>query len=494
MKIYLGIDLGTTGLKAVLVKPDGEIAAVGYREYPVLVPSPGYAEQDPRDWWRALVEALGDAMGESGTTPADICGIGFSGQMHGTVLLDDAGEILAPAIIWCDQRSVSEVELVKNTLGTEKLGELTQNPISTGFQLASLLWVKTHRPELYEKSGKVLLPKDYLRYRMTGEYGSEPTDACSTLLLDCRERTWSGEILSTFDINPAILPQLGKTPMEVAGLLTQKAAGELGLCPGIPVVYGGGDQPMQAIGNGILSPGDASVTLGTGGQVFVPSAAPSYDPALRTHTFCHGPENLWYVMGATLNCCLAQNWFFDKVLGDRNFAELHARAARVPMGSEGLYFLPYLTGERTPHMNPMAKGVFFGLTLGHDREVMTRAVVEGISYALRDAMATIENQNIPVNRIFLSGGGAKSPLWRQILADMLGRPAYTTTMREEAGVGAAICAMVGNGEYTTLEEACGRLVCMDPEPTWPQEEATAFYREGLETFRALYRANAPFFR
>ena len=494
MKIYLGIDLGTTGLKAVLVKPDGEIAAVGYREYPILVPSPGYAEQDPRDWWRALAEALGDAMRDGGAAPGDICGIGFSGQMHGTVLLDAAGALLAPAIIWCDQRSVPEVELVRKTLGMERLGHLTQNPISTGFQLASLLWVKKHRPEVYEKIGKVLLPKDYLRYRLTGEYGSEPTDACSTLLFDCRERTWSGEILSAFGIDPAILPKLGKTPMETAGELTPSAAAELGLPAGIPVVYGGGDQPMQAIGNGILTPGDASVTLGTGGQVFVPSPKPSYDPTLRTHTFCHGPETLWYVMGATLNCCLAQNWFFDKVIGERDFAELHARAAKVPMGAEGLYFLPYLTGERTPHMNPMAKGMFFGLTLGHDRDYMTRAVVEGISYALRDAMATIETQEIRVNRLILSGGGAKSPLWRKILADMLGRPAYTTTMREEAGVGAAICAMVGTGEYATLEEACGRLIRMDPEPTLPDGEATAFYREGVETFRALYRANEPLFR
>lgn len=301
-------------------------------------------------------------------------------------------------------------------------------------------------------------------------------------------------MLSAFGIDREFLPKLGKTPTEVAGRLSVKAAEELGLLPGIPVVYGGGDQPMQAVGNGILNAGDASVTLGTGGQVFVPSVVPAYDPALRTHTFCHATEDLWYVMGATLNCCLAQNWFCDRVIGERDFAGLHRRAERIPAGAGGLFFLPYLTGERTPHMNPMAKGVFFGLTLGVDRDVMIRAVVEGISYAIRDAMATIEARNIPVDRLILSGGGAKSPLWRQILADMLGRPAYTTAMREEAGVGAAICAMVGSGEYTSLKEACRTLVKTNSEPILPRTDMTELYREGLERFRAIYRANEALFR
>ena len=493
MTVYLGIDLGTTGLKSLLVRPDGSICGVGYREYPISIPAPGCAEQAPEDWWRALKESLAEALAASGARPEAVAGVGLSGQMHGMVLTGADDRLLCPAIIWCDQRSVKQAEEIRRTLGAERLGKWTQNPVSVGFQLCSLLWMRENRPEIYEKIRHVLLPKDYIRFLLTGEYGTEPTDACSTLAFDCAARDWSAPMLETFEVDRAILPSVAASPACVQGALTARAAAELGLRPGVPVVYGGGDQPMQAVGSGVLRPGDVSVTLGTGGQIFAPVRRPVYDPLLRTHTFCHVEKDRWYVMGAILNCCLAQNWFFDKVLGTRDFQEMHRRAAEVAPGSGGLFFLPYLTGERTPHLNPEARGMFFGLTLGHDRASMARAVIEGISYALADAMDCIEGLELPVERLILSGGGARSALWKQILADMLGRPIYTTTMTEEAGTGAAICAMVGTGAYASVEQACAAIVRYEDGCVEPVAERTQFYRQRQQTFRALYEANRPLF-
>lgn len=493
MSIYLGIDLGTTGLKSLLVREDGTICGVGYREYPISIPATGYAEQAPEDWWRALKESLAEALAASGARPDEIAGIGLSGQMHGMVLTGADGELLHPAVIWCDQRSVNEVAMIRERIGLEKLGQWTQNPVSVGFQFCSLLWMRENKPEIYEKVRHVLLPKDYIRFLLTSEYGTEPTDACSTLAFDCAKQDWSLPMLETFGVDRSILPDAKHLPTDVHGALTARAAADLGLKPGIPVVYGGGDQPMQAIGNGILSPGTASITLGTGGQVFVPVAKPAYDPQLRTHTFCHAPKDTWYVMGAILNCCLAQNWFFDKVLCTHDFREMHRLAQQVAPGSDGLFFLPYLTGERTPHLNPEARGMFFGLTLGHDRASMVRAVVEGISYALSDAMDCIQQLNPTIDRLILSGGGARSVLWKQIISDMLDRPIYTTNMTEEAGIGAAICAMVGTGAYASLDEACKAIVRYEDGCVTPIKAHTEIYRERQQTYRALYEANRHLF-
>ena len=493
MAIYLGIDLGTTGLKSLLVSEDGAILGSGYREYPISIPAPGYAEQDPQDWWNALRDSLAEAMRHAKALPEEIAGIGLSGQMHGTVLTDAEGTLLHPAIIWCDQRSAAQVDQIREKLGAETLGRWVQNPVAVGFQLCTLLWLRENRPQILEKARHVLLPKDYLRWRLTGEYGTEPSDACSTLMFDCAAQDWSAPMLETFGIDRALLPGARHLAFETQGTLTEQAAAELGLRPGIPVAFGGGDQPMQAVGNGILRPGDASITLGTGGQIFVPVDRPAYDPQLRTHTFCHAQRDTWYVMGAILNCCLAQNWFFDKVLHTRAYDEIHAAAAKVPPGCNGLFFLPYLTGERTPHLNPKAKGMFFGLTLGHDSASMARAVIEGITYALGDAMECILELNPRIDRLILSGGGARSPLWRQILSDLAGRPIYTTSMTEEAGVGAAICAMVATGAYSSLEQACAAIVRYEDGCTLPNPENTEFYRGQIKTFRAIYAANKALF-
>lgn len=493
MSVYLGIDLGTTGLKSMLVRPDGDICGSGYREYPISIPSPGYAEQDPEDWWRALRDSLAEALAGARIRADEVAGIGLSGQMHGTVLLDGEGKLLHPSIIWCDQRSAAQAVEIRARLGDEKLGRWVQNPVGAGFQISTLVWLRANRPDLYGKIRRVLLPKDYIRLRLTGLYGTEPTDACSTLMFDCARQDWSQEMLDAFGIDRALLPDVGRAPTEVHGGLAASAARELGLRPGIPVVYGGGDQPMQAVGNGILAPGDASITLGTGGQILVPFAKPVYDPNLRVHTFCHAPANTWYIMGATLNCCLAQNWLFDKVLNTRDFGEMHRRAAQVPPGSNGLIFLPYLTGERTPHMNPHARGVFFGLTLGHDQASIARAAIEGISFALLDAMICIQELHPKIDRLIVSGGGARSALWKQIIADMFSRPIYTTSMREEAGTGAAICAMIGAGEYAGLAEACQAIVRYEEGCVAPNAENTAFYRERHGLFHKLYEANRELF-
>lgn len=489
MSVYLGIDLGTTGLKAMLVREDGTICGTGYRQYSISIPEAGYAEQAPEDWWGALKESLSEALYGSDVQPSDISGIGLSGQMHGMVLTGEDDRLLGPAVIWCDQRSVEQVAAVYELIGRERLGAWTQNPVCVGFQLCSLLWIRRHRPDIYKKIRHVLLPKDYIRFLLTGEYGTEPTDACSTLMFDCAGQDWSAPLLEALDIDRRLLPDANHLPTDVHGVLTASAAADLGLCPGIPVVFGGGDQPMQAIGNGILTPGCVSITLGTGGQIFAPVGSPVYDQKLRTHTFCHAAKNTWYVMGAILNCCLAQNWFFDKVLGVHEYGDMHDLAAGVAPGSDGLFFLPYLTGERTPYMNPEARGVFFGLTLGHDRASMTRAVVEGISYALADAMQCMEKLLPHTDRLVLSGGGARSTLWKQVIADMLDRPIYTSSMTEEAGIGAALCAMVGTGAYASLSEACKAVVSYEDGFVAPIHAHTEFYREQQEVYRELYRTN-----
>lgn len=493
MAVYLGIDLGTTGLKALLLRPDGTACGAGYREYPLAVPAPGFAEQDPDDWWRALTEATAEALARSGVRPEEVRGIGLSGQMHGTVLLDAGGAPLGPAIPWCDQRSAAEADAVRARIGAENLARWTQNPVAAGFQLCTLLWLRAHEPKRFARARWALLPKDYLRLRLTGEAATEPTDACSTLMFDCARRDWSAEMLAALDIDRALLPDARHAPADVHAGLSAQAARALGLRAGTPVAFGGGDQPMQALGNGILEPGDASITLGTGGQIFAPVASPAADPRLRAHLFCHAPADTWYAMGAILNCCLAQNWFCDQVLGTRDFAAVHRLAAQAAPGCGGVLFLPYLTGERTPHLDPHAKGMFFGLTLASDRAAMARAVLEGIGHALLDAMDCLRQMGVAPRRLTVSGGGARSELWKQILADMMGQPVCTTAMREQAGTGAAICAMVAVGEYASLGEACRAIVrredgCVEPIPA-----NTALYRERHARFQALYAANRALF-
>lgn len=489
----MGIDLGTSGIKALLLREDGICCGSGYSSYSISIPKPGYAEQNPKVWWNGLKSALSSALKTGNVPSSDIKGIGLSGQMHGTLLLEKSGKPLYPAIIWCDQRSAQQVQEIYDKLGKEKLGEYAQNPIAVGFQAASVLWMKENEPEIYSQAHHILLPKDYIRFLLTGEYGTEPTDACSTLLFDCAKRCWSVELLKVLDIDQQLLPKVFSSPTDTAGTLSPWAAQELGLSAGIPVVFGGGDQPMQAVGNGILYPGDISITLGTGGQILAPLSSPKYDKELRTHLFCHVLQNTWYLMGATLNCCLAQNWFLEKVLGTNDFSGMHSAAAKIEPGSGGLYFVPYISGERTPYMDPNARGIFLGLTLAHDRASMMKAVIEGICYSIKDAFACLKPMLPDINSAVLSGGGARSKLWRQTIADMLGIPIKISCMNEEAGTGAAICAMVGTGAFSNLSEAASALVSYSDTLVVPNPTAVDFYNQHFITYQEIYKANKNLF-
>ncbi len=493
MKYSLGIDLGTTGVKALLVGTDGIIKSIGYAKYPLYTPQVQHAEQDPQEWWQGMCSAITQALKSSQIDPKDILGIGFSGQMHGTVLLDKNGNVLCPAIIHCDQRAYKEKQEILDKTGIEKLGSFVQNQVHSGFQATSLLWVRNNRPDIYEKIHSVLLPKDYLRYLLTGQIASEITDAASTLLFDNSRRTWSDELLRTLDISRDILPDPCHAPHHLAGYVTADAAKATGLHPGTPVAYGGGDQPMQAIGNGILSPGSASITLGTSGQVFTPTAHPVYDPHLRTHTFCHAPDNTWYVMGAVLNACLATNWFSEKILGTDDYRKVHELAAQAAPGSQGLLFMPYLTGERTPHMNEKARGGFVGFTLRHSIQDMSRALLEGIAFSMYEAIQPAYELGLHPEQILLAGGGVRSPLLRQILCDVFGQTMMISNVTEQAGLGAAMCATVATRECASLEEACSRYVSRELIPVEPNKAIRDVYMQQFELFRKLYQQSEPVF-
>ena len=494
MAHYLGIDLGTTGLKAVIADADGAIAGIGYREYPLNSPAPKYAEQEPEAWYRAMCLAIGDALCKAAISPRDVRCVGFSGQMHGLVLLDGDGEVLCPAIIHCDGRAGRQKQQIIDRLGVEQLGRWVQNQVHSGFQALSLMWMKENRPELYARARHALLPKDYLRYRLCGEIGTEPTDACSTLMFDNVGMKWSAELIRELGVDPALLPPCDHRPYEIAGRVTRRAAAETGLAEGTLVSFGGGDQPMQAVGNGLLRPGSSCVNLGTSGQVFVAMDRPVYDSQLRTHTVCHAPADSWYLMGAVLNACMAANWFNASVCASGDYRSMHAGAAQAAAGCNGLIFLPYLTGERTPHMNEDARGAFIGLTLRHDRNAMARAVLEGVAYSLRDCLEIVRNLNLPVRHTLLSGGGARSALWRQILADVLEMPLYLTETAEQAAMGAVLCAQVAAGEYADLNEACEAVVKYNPTPTEPNPANFSVYRENYALYRAAYPANVGLFK
>lgn len=493
MAYYLGIDMGTTGLKTALIDPSGAILGMGYQEYQIETPFPGYAQQTPEDWWQALRKTIAEAISPLGTCVEQIKGIGLSGQMHGSVFLDAHKQLLYPAIVWCDQRSVEDLKYIQAQVSQKELFQWVQNPAATGFQVCSLLWMRRVHPEIYEKVRYLLLPKDYIRYRLTGEIGTEATDACGTLLFDCIKRDWSADLLERLAIDPSILPNARHCSYEPAGTLLPSVAAELGLSTDTTVAFGGGDQPMQAVGNGVVAPGDALVTLGTGGQILIPTAAPRPDSSLRSHMFCHVDQDVWYSLGAILNCCLAQNWFFDKVLGETDYEKMHHLAAQISPGSDGLFFLPYLTGERTPYMNPDAKGIFWGMTLHHDRAAMVHAVIEGIGFALLDALNAIVSPERTIDRLIVTGGGANSALWKQILADLFGLAIYTTHTKEGACVGAAICAMVSCGEYALLSEACHEIVRTSSVPTTPIMKNHRVYQELLPVFHQIYQANSPLF-
>ncbi|MDR7543232.1 MAG: xylulokinase [Armatimonadota bacterium] len=495
----LGLDVGTTGAKTVLVDARGRVLATQTVTYPLLVPRPGWTEQDPATWWDAACASIRAVLERSGVSAASVAAVGLTGQMHGLVALDRRGEVLRPAILWNDQRTASECAWITRQVGADRVLALTGNPVLTGFTAPKIVWMRRHEPELAARIAHILLPKDHVRYRLSGLFVSDVADASGTSLFDVRARRWSAEMLAALDIPSPWLPEVVESPT-VTGTVTADAARATGLAPGTAVVAGAGDQAAQAVGTGVVEPGIISVTIGTSGVVFAHLDTVQVDALGRTHTFCHAVPGRWHVMGVMLSAGGSLRWLRDAlgdaawdVCGADPYDLMAAEAERIPPGSEGLLFLPYLTGERTPHADPHARGAFVGLTLRHGRGHLVRAVMEGVAMGLRDALEIIRGMGVPVNQVRASGGGARSPLWRQILADVFDSELVTVTTTEGAAYGAALLAGVGSGCFDTVESACRQAVGIS-ERTSPQPAHVRRYQELYERYGTLYPQLRPVFQ
>lgn len=488
MEYTMGIDIGTSSVKAALLERSGRLAGAVSKKYGISIPTLGWAEQDPEEWWEAAKAAAAEVLGVCGASGGQVKGIGFSGQMHGLVALGEDGKPVCPAIIWMDQRSGQEsAELQKIAEENGFDGMLMNRPIP-GSLICSLLWLKRHKPALFEQVHSVMLPKDYLRYRLCGEVFTDETDASASLTFWVAERRWCGELLEKLGIDPAIFPPVVKS-WDVCGTVTAVAAGETGLLPGTPLAAGGADSAMQLVGNGVIFPGSYACNIGTGAQILAAADRPMYDKALRSQTFCHAAKGAWYLQCGTLNGGSALNWLKGQALQNQADFETFLKAAEaVPAGSEGLLFLPYLAGERNPHLNPDAKGTFFGLAMKHGQGHLIRSVMEGVAYNLYECMEIMGQLGLPVSRLIASGGGAKGRLWRQILADMFGVPVYTTKTTEEACTGAAMMAAVGLGWYKDTAQAVEEIVKLAEQVTMPVPAHTALYQENRWRFQELYES------
>ncbi len=493
MARLLGIDLGTSSVKAVIADERAHVLGVGSQEYRIEVPQPGWAEQEPEAWWQATITAVRQALAEAGSPTTDVIdAIGFSGQMHGTILLDAERQPVGRAIIWADQRSAVEVGEIMSLVGTDQLARIAGTAPAAGFMGPTVRWLQKHDPARLEQARSVVLPKDYVRLRLTGEVGTEATDGSSTALFDVRQRQWSSTIIETLDMPDNIWPNVYESA-DVVGALTKPAAQALGLPAGIPVTAGCGDQPAQAVGNGLIDPGVGSVTIGTGGQLFAPMTRPQADPLLRLHSFCHAPADRWFVMGAMLSAGLSLRWLRNTMGMAQDpdaYNRLAALAADVPPGCNGLLFMPYLVGERSPLMDPLARGCFVGLTLGHELGHLARAIMEGVAFAMRQILDVMTGIGTPIDQLLASGGGLASAVWRQIVADVLARPLRLSTGRERAGAGAAVVAGIGVGVYSSYSEA-QRAVALPFELTEPDPQRSAIYAEQYKRFVQLYPLLKP---
>jgi len=497
MAYMMGIDVGTTGTRAVIVRPDGHVvgAATGDHQ-PMRMARPGWAEQDPEDWWQATLTAIRAALEAADVKGSEIAAVGFSGQMHGVVLLDRALAVIRPSLIWCDQRSQVQCDWITNKVGAQQLIQYVSNPALTGFSAPKMLWVRDNEPKLYERAAHFLLPKDFVRYRLTGEFATDVSDASGTLLFDVTHRRWSKEMLTALDIDGGILPRAFESP-EVTGEITREVAVLTGLAAGTPVVAGGGDQAASAIGNGIVLPGLTSATLGTSGVIFTYTAAPKLDPRGRIHTFCHAVPGKWHVMGVTQGAGLSLRWFRDNFGYSESWYARQAdvdpydliirEAERVPPGSDGLLWLPYLMGERTPHLDSEARGMWFGLTASHTRAHLVRSILEGVAFSLRDSLEIFQELGIPVEQIRASGGGSRSFLWRQIQADIYGKELVTLRTSEGSALGAALLAGVGAKIYASVEESAEHAIQVK-ECMAPQAQSVAAYNQFYDVYRRLYPA------
>jgi xylulokinase len=490
---FLGIDVGTGGSRAVLIDSAGQIVASETVEHiPFASPRTGWAEQDPDDWWRASVAAIRAVLSHEGVSSQSITAIGLSGQMHGAVLLDADDKVLRPSIIWCDQRSDVQCRELTEQIGASRLIELTCNPALTGFTLPKILWVKDHAPEHWRRIRSVLLPKDYVRLRLTGDKATDVADASGTLLLDVRARRWSNEMLDAAGLKETVLPELFEA-QEITGSVSQSAAKLTGLRPGTSVVAGAGDQAAGAVGMGIVKPGSVSATIGTSGVVFAATNHPALDPKGRVHTFCHAIPNRWHVMGVTQGAGLSLRWFRDQ-FDLEPYDLLTAEAANVPPGANNLLWAPYLMGERTPHLDPNARAALVGLTASHTRAHVVRAILEGVAFSLLDSMEILREMNVPVESIRLGGGGARSKLWRQIQADVYGHAVDIIEAEEGAAYGAALLAGVGGNHWKSVDDACAEVVRVvdriEPDAAAVKVLATLYrsYRELYPALRKVFNA------
>jgi xylulokinase len=483
--MFLGVDVGTGGTRAILIDRSGKVLASCSSEHaPIHSEHIGWAEQDPEDWWRAAQEAIAEILAQSKLTGSEIEAIGLTGQMHGCVMLDSNGEVLRPALIWADQRTQPQCDWLTEKIGFERLIELTANPALPNFTLTKLLWVREHQPEIFARIAHVLCPKDYVRYRLTGEFAMDMQEASGTLLLDVAHRRWSNEVAEAAGIPMQWLPRLFEGP-EICARISHTGASVTGLAAGTPVAAGAGDQGAGAVGMGILAPGSVSATIGTSGVVFAATDAPTMDRLGRLHTFCHAAPGRWHVMGVTNGAGLSLRYFRDTFAPDLSYDALSALAAEAPAGSDGLLWAPYLFGERTPHLDPNARAAFAGITASHTRAHFIRAVLEGVAMSLRDTFTLFSELRIPVDSIRLGGGGARGLLWRQIQADVYGQPVEILQAEEGGAFGAALLAGTGVKAWPSVEAACTATirVASTVEPRNAPAMETAYHR-----YRKLYPA------
>jgi xylulokinase len=496
MNYLIGIDVGTSGTKVLLVDGEGNIVARAVEEYPLHTPKPNWAEQDPADWWRATVKAIRRVIADAKVNAAEIKGLGLSGQMHGSVFLDAANQVVRPALLWCDQRTAEQCRWITERVGEKVVIAETLNPVLTGFTAPKIAWLQQVEPENWKKTRRILLPKDYIRFLLTGAFATEVSDASGMSLLNVPKRQWSAPMLAGLDLTEDMLAKVYES-WEPSAHISPEAAAQTGLKAGTPVVGGGGDQAAGAVGNGIVEPGVISVTTGTSGVIFAYMDEPVCDPQLRTHTFCHAVPGKWHVMGVMLSAGGSLRWYRDAFCAEEKalaaqrgidpYEIITEEAAKAPVGAEGLLFLPYLTGERTPYPDPHARGAFVGLHLRHGKSHLARAVMEGVSFGLRDSLELLRALKLNITQVRASGGGARSPLWRQMQADVFGCELVTINVDEGPAFGVALLAGVGAGLYPSVQEACKTAIRV-VSSTQPNPANAKTYEQLYGIYRSLYPA------
>ncbi len=492
-QLFLGLDVSTTGAKALLIDDEGNVVASATNALPLSTPKPLWSEQDPHDWWEGMATSIREALAEADAAGEEVKAIGLTGQMHGLTLLDAEGEVLRPAILWNDQRTEAQCDLMRERMGRDHLIQVTGNDALTGFTAPKILWVREHEPEVYANAAHILLPKDYIRYRLSGAYDTDKAGAAGTQLFNIEKRDWSPELLDVLEIPRTWLPETHEGP-EITSAVSEHAASMTGLKAGTPMVGGGGDQAAGAVGVGAVETGIVGLVLGTSGVVFASTPEPFIEEEGRLHAFCHAVPDTWHLMGVMLSAAGSLQWYRDTLAPGMDFDDLVAPAEEIEAGAEGLLFLPYLTGERTPYPDPHARAGFIGLTLRHTRPHMTRAVLEGVAFGLRDSMELVKASGLStIDQIRISGGGAKSALWRQVLADVMENELVTVNTTEGAAYGAALLAGVGTGVWSSVPEAC-RATIRVVNRTEPQTGQVRTYNELYPLYQALYPALKPTFK